>query len=464
MKKLRFLSLFLVLAMCFTLFSTTALAAPEQPEDNSPMVVAAKAAILVDGDTGQILFEQNAHEKHYPASITKCLTTLLVLEAMQRGELKADQVLTVSQTAIDSLPSDGSSAGLKVGEQLTVEQLLYCVMVPSANEACVVLAETISGSQDAFVEKMNARAKELGCENTHFVNACGLHDPDHYTSAYDTYLIVKEALKYPMFITLCGTKEYTLPATNLQEAHKFHTTNALLDQWRMSGYLYPYAKGIKTGHTSDAGYCLAAYAEKGDRQLISVVLGAQAVKNSAYSNNTEFQSFSETKRLFEWGFNNFRTATILDHTAPVEQLPVTLSHKMNYVVAHPAHDVEALLPKEIAVEDLQQKITMDAESVEAPVTEGQKLGSITVADSKGTVYATVDLLAANDVPASKILTAIHRVKVFWDNPLVKIAVIIVLILLIVVLVKYFRRRPKRYRGGQSYRTRKRNSAYRGKRR
>lgn len=461
MKKLRFFSIFLAAALVAGLLSTTALAAPEEPSYED-ITVAAKAALLVDGDTGQVLLDQNAHKELYPASITKCMTTLLVLQAVDQGKLKLDQVITASQSAIDLLTSDSSNAGIKVGEQLTVEQLLYCVMVKSANEACYILAETVSGSVDAFVEDMNAEAKRLGCDSTHFVNPCGLQDPEHYTSAWDIYLITKEAMKYSMFMTLAGTKEYTIPATNLSEQRKFHTTNYMLDAWGATGYLYPYAKGIKTGHTSDAGYCLVSYAEKGERSLISVVLGAAAVKNEA--GDMDYQSFSETRRMFEWGFGSFRRTTILDHATPIEQVDVTLSRKTNYVVVHPAEDTEVLLPNNLTAEDLKQEVTLDAESVEAPITKGQKLGTVTVSDSSGTVYATTDLLALNDVPASQVLTLLHKAKVFFSNPLMKIAAVVLILLVLFLLIRHLRRRPRRYRGGQSYRTRHRTRRYHGRRR
>ena len=458
MKKLRFLSIFLAAAILAGLLAVPAMAEGTDTSAFETPQIAAKAALLVDGDTGQVLLAQDAHKELYPASITKCMTTLLVLRAVNDGKLKLDQTVTASQSAIDMLTDDSSTADIQVGEQLTVEQLLYCVMVQSANEACYILAETVSGSVDAFVQEMNDEAKALGCENTHFANPCGLQNPDHYTSAWDIYLIVKEAMKYSMFMTLANTKEYTLPATNMSAARTFHTTNYLLDQWRRTGYLYSYAKGIKTGHTSDAGYCLVSYAEKGERSLISVVLGAQAVTQNG---NTLVQSFSETKRLFEWGFSSFRRTTILDEATPLAQVPVTLSRKTNYVIAHPAQNVEVLLPSNLSAEDLKQEVTLDAESVEAPVTAGQKLGSVTVSGSDGTVYTTADLLALNDVPASQPLVILHKVQVLLSNPLFRILAVVVIILLLALFVRHLRRRERRYRGGQSYRTRQRR--YHGRR-
>ena len=459
MKKLRFLSIFLVGALLTGLLSTTAVAAPEGTFEK--INVDAKAALLVDADTGQVLLDQNANQQLYPASITKCMTTLLVLKAIDQGKLSLNQTITASQSAIDMLTSDSSSVGTKVGEQLTVEQLLYCVMVASANEACYILAEAVSGSVDAFVAEMNAEAKRLGCKNTNYVNPCGLHDPDHYTSAWDIYLVTKEAMKHSLFMTLASTTTYKIPATNMSEARTLHTTNFLLDNWRKTGYRYSYAKGIKTGHTSDAGYCLASYAEKGKRSLISVVLGAERIEKNG---EDIYKSFSETKRLFEWGFSSFNRTKILDHAALVEEVPVTLSRKTNYVSVHPAADVEVLLPSNVKVEDLEQKIQLDAESVQAPITEGQKLGTITISDKDGTVYTTSALLASNEVPASTLLTILYKLKVFFSNPIVKIVSVLLAAALLLLIVKVIRRRPKRYRGGQSYRTRHRNQHYHGRRR
>ena len=461
MKKLQFFSIFLVVALLAGLLSTTAIAAPEESDTFENLTISAKAALLVDGSTGQVLLQQDAHEQLYPASLTKCMTTLLVLQAVDEGTLSLDQTITASQTAINMLTDDSSSAGIQAGEQLTVEQLLYCVMVQSANEACYILAEAVSGSVDAFVEEMNAEAERLGCKDTHFVNPCGLHDPEHYTSAWDMYLIVKEAMNYSMFMTLANTKTYTLPATNLSEERTFHTTNGLIDRWRYTEYIYPYAQGIKTGHTSNAGYCLVSYAEQGSRSLIGVVLGAQAVTENG---STTIQSFSEMRRMFEWGFSSFTSTTILDHASLIEEIPVTLSRQTNYVSLHPSEDVTVLLPSNVAAEDLVQEVTLDSESVEAPVTAGQKLGTITVSDSSGNVYTTTDLVAANDVSASQVLTLLHRIQVLFANPLVKILAVVIAVAVIFLIVSYLRRRPRRYRGGQSYRTRRRNRRYHGRRR
>ena len=189
MKKYRFFSLLLAALLAVSL--TVPALALEDPKPNCD------AAILVDGDNGEVLYEHNGYERIYPASITKIMTSLVVLEAIDAGELALDDRITASQQAT-TLPPDSSNANppIQAGEILTVEQLLYCDLLPSANEACNILAEAVAGSNEAFVERMNAKARELGMENTHFTNPHGLHDPDHYTTAYEIYIMAQAAMEH----------------------------------------------------------------------------------------------------------------------------------------------------------------------------------------------------------------------------------------------------------------------------
>ena len=448
MKKQRFLSIFLVVFLLAGLLAVPAAAAEEDAASFSYPTVAAKSALLVDGDTGQVLLDQDAHEKLYPASITKCMTVLLVLQAVDRGDISLDQTVTASQTAINLLTADSSSAGIKVGEQLTVEQLLYCVMVQSANEACYILAEVVSGSVDAFVDEMNAEAERLGCENTHFVNPCGLHDPEHYTTAWDVYLVTKEAMQYSMFMTLASTKTYTLPATNLSEERTFHTTNYLIDRWRATEYVYPYAKGIKTGHTSDAGYCLVSCAEKGGRSLISVVLGCEREPGTTGSDG--FIYFDETIRLFDWGFNNFSRQVMLDDTKrDIPEVEVTLGKDTNYVTLEPQGEIEALLPKDVGPENFTYSVTRNAESVEAPVERGQQLGTITVSFN-GQEYGTLPLVASIAVERDEWLYRLDRLEKFFGQLWVRILLVVIVVVILLLLVRHFLFGGRRRRYGRAY--------------
>ena len=210
---------------------------PPEPEEPAGFHVAAKAALLIDPETEEILYEQNIHDRLYPASVTKIMTCLLVLEAIDDGRLSKSQVLTASETAISEVPPDGSNVGIKVGEELTVEELLYCIMLSSANEGCNMLAEAIDGSISAFVARMNQKARDLGCEDTNFCNTNGLPDVGHYTTAWDLYLITKEARTYPDFMPLVDTIYHQVPATNMAEPRELYTTNYLISSYKTNYYI-----------------------------------------------------------------------------------------------------------------------------------------------------------------------------------------------------------------------------------
>ena len=452
MKIRRFLSVFLLLLMLSTLYLPGAAAIEE-------MQVEAKAAILVDGKTGEVLYGQNEHQQLYPASVTKVTTCLLVMEAVAEGKLSYDDMITVTASALSGLAEDGSTADIKEGEVLSARDLMYCMLLASANEACNILAEKVSGSVSAFVDAMNQRVKDLGCENTHYVNASGLHDENHYSSAWDIYLITKEAMKHEEFMDFCNTTSYEIPATDISPKRTLHTTNSLLDNWNAVGYMYKYAQGIKTGHTSDAGYCLVSSAVKGEKELISVVLGAKRVNLDDGSRRT--QSFTETARLFEWGFNNFSVQEILSSTEMICELPVALSNEANYVALHPETSLSATLPNDVTPEQLTRTVTLYEESANAPITEGTAYGELSISYG-GQVRGTVKLVAYSDVSASPFLTVKYALTQFFGKTIVKILSVLVLALVVVFVVYrvfFAKRRSRRY--GSS---RRHVSNYRGRRR
>lgn len=456
MKATRFFSVFFLMALVVNLLAFPVSAAeaslPADPD------IQAKAALLVDANTGNIVYAKNEHQELYPASLTKIMTALLVLEAVDSGKLSLDQQLTASDS-ITQLDSDGSSAGIQVGEVMTVEQLLYCMLVVSANEACVILAEAVSGDVDTFVDAMNAKAQSLGCENTHFVNPTGLHDSQHYTSAWDLYLITQEAMKHEDFMRICDTGDITLPATNLSEARSLHSTNYLISVWRSRGYYNTDAHGIKTGSTDAAGHCLVSSASKGSLSFISVMLGCEQLHLEG--NEIRTMSFYETNRLFNWAFDNFAYQTVLTSDEILKEVAVSLS-KIDHVTVHPAEDVEVLLPKGLAAEDLERTITLKSDPVEAPISAGDVLGTVTLSYD-GTDYATVDLLALNDVEASRILTFWRDVKQFFSQTAVKVVGIILLVLVVALLLWKLVFGRRRYRYGRSVNFRSRRG-YRGRRR
>ena len=454
MKTNRFFSVFLLLALLVSLFVTPTASALEDPD------IQAGAALLMDANTGAVVYAKNEHQEMYPASLTKIMTALLVFEAIEDGKLTLDTEVTASETAFTGLSSDGSSANIKVGEVMTVEQLLYCMMVVSANEACDILAEAVSGSVSAFVNAMNAKAAELKCENTHFVNPNGLHDSQHYTTAWDLYLITKAAMEYDDFMRIADTGDITLPATNLSEPRSLHSTNYLISVWRSRGYINKNAHGIKTGSTSEAGHCLVSSATKGSLSFISVLLGCERLELEGGEIRT--MSFYETNRLFDWAFNNFSYQTILEADEFPKEVSVSLS-KIEHVTVHPARDVEVLFPNDLKPEDLERTITLNADPVEAPVKSGQVLGTIALSYD-GHVYATENLLALNDVEASKMLVLLRDVKLFFAKPAVKIAGIVLAVLLVALLLWKLLFGRRRYRYGRSVSRNYRRSSYRGRRR
>ncbi len=457
MKLHRFTALFFAIVLTLMTAITPAFAVEDIDID-------ATAVLLLDGESEAVLYEKNAHERRYPASITKVMTALLVVEAIDRGELRLEQEITASANAVSSLPADASTAGIDPGETLTVEQLLYCLLVVSANEVGNIFAEELCGTVTAFVAEMNERAEELGCEDTHFVNTSGLPDDNHYSTAWDIWLITREAMKYDLFMTVCNTKAYSIaddPATpDIDESHELHSTNLLISNWRALGYLYSGAQGIKTGTTDAAGHCLVSTAVRADRSLVSVMLGCEAVPDPINGGKVA-NTFIETPRLFDWGFANFSLRTILTADEMICEVPVALSQQTNYVVVRPAEDTAAVLPNDLEVEDLERVIKLDREVVNAPIMAGDRLGEITLCYGD-TEYATVPLLAMTDVSASRFLIMKTAIITFFSNRLVHIALVL-LAIIVILLFLFGRRIAQRRRYGNSRNKRPHHRSYRGRR-
>ena len=458
MKTRRFFSLFFLLVLMASLVLTPASAADEE-SGVTPPELHCEAMLLVDANTGRMVYGKNEHEQMYPASLTKIMTALLVLEAVDSGQLSLDQQITATESAMEGLAADGSTAGIQAGEILTVEQLLQCMLIVSANEACNILAEQVSGSVDAFVDAMNAKAEALGCEGTHFVNATGLHDSQHYTTAWDLYLITKEAMKHEDFMRICDTARATIPATNLSEERNLYTTNYLIDTWRSLGYIYGNAHGIKTGSTDEAGHCLVSSAAEGSLSFISVALGGP--RETLADGEIRTYSFFDTREMFKWAFQNFSYQTVLEETELVKEVSVALS-KVDHVSVHPASDVEVLLPN--GTDPASLKRTLDLESpLDAPITEGQVLGTLTLS-LNDEVVATVDLLASHDVEASGLLVFGRNVQNFFSSTAVKVVGIVLLVLAAALVLWKLTVGRRRYRYGRSVTRRSGGGGYRGRRR
>ena len=305
----------------------------------TPPSLYAQGAILLDADTGQVLYQKNAHQKLYPASITKIMTCLI---AMEEGD-PAD-VVTITDEGVQAIPRNTTHIALTGGEQLTLEQLEYAMMVQSANDAANAIAIHLAGSVEAFVQRMNQEAARLGAENTHFTNPHGLPDPAHYTTAYDMGLITREALTYPEFRSLAGTQSYEIPPTNLQKDTRYLANNQYMFTLNDT---YPGAFAGKTGWTEEAGHTLVTIAEQNGVTLICIVLHSDAtgVLDCQYKDSTA---------LLDYGFQNFSPVSLpAESFAPVQASFLGENGQPVEGTLQLGEDLQLLLPQGITLEDVE---------------------------------------------------------------------------------------------------------------
>lgn len=325
-----------------------------------------EAAILVEISTGRIIYEKNSTKKLYPASTTKILTAILVIENCNLNDL-----VTVRQSALDNIPTGYVTCNLQVGEELSVKDLLYALMIPSANDAAYVLAEHVAGSVDNFSVMMNDKAREIGCKTTHFVNPNGIHDDSHYSTAYDLYLLANYAMKNETFRNLVAATEYTLPATEKypNEDRILKTTNELLNK-NSRNYYYKNAIGIKTGYTSKAGNCLVAASSRDGLEFIAVVLNGGTTKDGLNSR------YVDSKKLFEYAYDNFTLTKIIEKGSVVQTLEVEKGTKetkfLDLVIDE---TITVVNNKSIDMNSVIPEITLK-ETIEAPISAGDTIGTI----------------------------------------------------------------------------------------
>ncbi len=359
-------------AFLLTLLLTAAAVLPAAPARAAELEIAAPSAILIDAATGTVLYEKNAHERLAPASVTKVMTLLLIMEALDSGRIGWDDTIAASAAAA---AKGGSQIYLEENEQMGLRDMLKSVVVASANDCATALAEHVSGSESAFVARMNERASELGMADTHFVNCTGLDDdPDaseHLTSAHDIAVMSRELLKHD------AIREYTTIWMDTVRGGQFglSNTNKLVR-------FYSGTTGLKTGFTRAAGYCLSASAERDGLELIAVVMHC----------NTSTDRFESAKALLDYGFANYCLIEAAPET-PLPAVPVVLGREET-VQAVLADDTPILADKGAAA-GVEKTVEM-AEAVSAPVEAGQKLGTLVIR-SGGQKIAQRDIVAAQAV-------------------------------------------------------------------
>ena len=397
--------------------------------------IRAKSSILADPETGQVFYERAADERAFPASTTKIMTALLVLKYCE-----LDETETCLEEDMDLEPGS-TLAGIKVGETLTIHDLLYCLLLPSGNEAANMLARHVAGSVDNFVWMMNQEAIVLGCTGTHFANPHGLHDENHYTTARDLYRIASEAMKDETFAEVVRTAIKTLQETNMQKERQVLSTNQLILR-RADPWYYKDCKGIKTGTTTPAGACLVSAAEKNGGMLISVLLGCD---KDDYTGGVR-PNFTETKRLFEWGFSNFASQTLMEPDKTIATVDVALSTETDKLSVKTAEGLTAVVPIDLDVDDLT--FTYDLpESVRAPISANEKIGSVIISDGN-TVYGEIDLIALNSISMSNVLYYKDKLDNFFQSTLFRVTVFVLIVFFafcVVLRMMFTRRRAARRR-------------------
>lgn len=390
-KNFNYIKLLIIISLLiiFNIFSPISFASSHAQATS--INISASTAILMEYDTGKIIYNQGAQKRMYPASTTKIMTAILTLE-----NCKLDDKATVSYEAVTSVPSGYTNANLQVDEVLTINDLLHILLIPSANDAANVLAEHIAGSIESFSSMMNTKAIELGCKDTNFVNPSGIHNDNHYSTAYDLALMAKYAMKFDIFNEIVNTTKCTLPTSNKYDKtdRTFTTTNHLIIN--KSKDYYQYATGLKTGYTNAAKNCLVSSAKKDNIKLISVVLGCENDKK-----------FSDTKQLFEYGFSNYSLKNVINANEVFKSISPKHSSKespsLNVLYEN---SINIFIENSTDISNISPTVEFN-EELTAPIKKGNVLGKVSY-NVDGIIYET-NLIAGQDIYSDDTISLILKI-------------------------------------------------------
>lgn len=394
----------------------------------------AKAAILLSLDTDDVLYSQNADQKMYPASLTKMLVTAVILDSTN----DLNQKITVTKKALNEISGTGASViGLKEGEELTIEQSLYCLLIASGGDVAYVLAEHFGGDTESFMDMMNDKAQQIGMTSSHFGNPVGLHDEQTYCTPNDIAKLFKYVLNYPIFKEIISKSRYTLEATNKSNSRILSTTNFLIDG--STNYFYKYCNGGKTGFTDEAGRCVATTASSGGYTYMCIVMNC----NSKGGVRNEFR---DSINLYKWAFNNFEYKSVLDITKPVTEIPLELSMDTDYLQLYPEQNLKKILPKTADESTISVKPKLNSASVKAPVTPNTVYGTADIIYGDE-VIGTVNLVSRDTIKANVILQMGEIFKNVVGSTVFKVILIILVgvILVYIAIIKLNTDSKKRHR-------------------
>lgn len=408
--------------------------------------VTSEAAVLINLDKDITVYEKNPTKKMYPASLTKIMTAIVVLDNVKDLD---NTTFEAPLVVFDELYGQGASAvGYSRGEISTVSDLMYSMLMYSACESAGILAYNVGGeSIPNFVSMMNDKAAEIGCTGTNFTNPHGLYDDNQYTNARDMALIAQYAVEnYPKFVEIACTTEYVMGATNYQAegwATIYHTNKMLSTG---SDYYYQYARGIKTGTLDESGRNLISMARRDGNNYLLCTMGAPLRDADG---NTTNEQYVDQKNIYEWAFNNFSFEKIVSTSQEITEVPVLLGQDKDHVLLVPAEDYSTLWPATLDISNLKTEIntedyTNEDGSVIAPVTKGQKLGTYTLSLS-GETLCTIDLVAKDDVELSQLDYNIMKAKAFVGSFWFKLAAVIAVVLIAAYIIIYIAATKKRRR-------------------
>ncbi len=435
--------------MAFIVFLSSLMIFPPQSanaaEFNVDIKLTSKSVYLENLDTGSVVFTKAPYERRFPASTTKIMTYIITAEHV--SDFK-NTFVTVKSEVLHLLDGTGSSvAGLEADEKLSIYQLLNCLMIPSGNDAALILADYVGGGDiSKFVDMMNNKARDLGCINTHFENPHGLNDPNHYTTVADMAVITKYALTLPMFTEISNT----VTSDCLGGDRYLVTTNYMIDENRGGEYYYPYAQGIKTGSTgNDSGYCLVSTAVKNGYTYLCIAYGApyEDENGEPYDNGAMIDSAN----LYRWAFENLSIKSILDRNDLIKEIRIDYAWNKDTIQLSPAEGYSTIMPDDVSIESIDRVYTVP-DHIDAPVREGDHVGWVTLSYANQEL-AKIELLASESVDRSELLSAVDGLKRIASSKWFIITVIVIFILAVIyfIVAAVYNKRKKSRRPVKKYR-------------
>lgn len=398
-----------------------------------------EAAMLISMDTGDVLYAKNHTQRMYPASITKLMTAIVMVENIRDLDTT---YITYSREANDLILGTGSVVyNLQIGEKMKARDALASLLISSHGDVSYAIAEHVGGNIGNFVDMMNAKAAEMGLEDTHYMNPVGLHHDNHYTTAEDIYKLAKYAFEIDIIKEMASKATYKMEATSIHAARTISNSNLMINP--NSNVHYQYAVCGKTGFTDEAGRCLVSLASYGGYNYMAIVLKSETIRGTR-------NEFIDSANMYRWAFKNFEYKTVFNNTTPVDEMPVELSNEADFVQLTLENGLEALLPVEADSSTIVIKPYLAYESVDAPVKKGDVMGTADIYYAEEKI-GTVNLVAANDVEVSRMLKFLHDArdfsKKFFSHPIMIVIYILLaaVVVIFIIMTLYLNLNKKKHR-------------------